>query len=74
MLVYDNGVPSIPIAKYLKSIDNSEKSFNIQKTYCYSLKLYFEYLQEIDIDYRMKILVKTYVLERLKVILLSMKY
>ena len=52
LLVDDSGLPIIPVAKYLKYIDNSEKSFNTQKTYCYSLKLYFEYLQEIDIDYR----------------------
>lgn len=52
LLVDDNGLPIIPVAKYLKYIDNSEKTFNTQKTYCYSLKLYFEYLQEIDIDYR----------------------
>lgn len=52
LLVYDNGLPVIPVAKYLKYLDNGEKSFNTQKTYAYSLKLFFEYLQEIDIDYR----------------------
>lgn len=52
LLVDNSGLPIIPVAKYLKYIDNSEKSFNTQKTYCYSLKLYFEYLQEIDIDYK----------------------
>ncbi|GAE02618.1 integrase [Clostridium botulinum B str. Osaka05] len=52
LLVDDNGLPIIAVAKYLKYIDNSEKSFNTQKTYCYSLKLYFEYLQEKDVDYR----------------------
>ncbi|GFP75368.1 tyrosine-type recombinase/integrase [Clostridium fungisolvens] len=52
LLVDDKGLPIIPVAKYLKYIDNSEKSFNTQKTYCYSLKLYFEYLQEINVDYR----------------------
>lgn len=52
LLVDNSGVPIIPVAKYLKYIDNSEKSFNTQKTYCYSLKLYFEYLQEINVDYR----------------------
>ena len=52
LLVDDKGIPIVPVAKYLKYIDNSEKSFNTQKTYCYSLKLYFEYLQEIDVDYR----------------------
>lgn len=52
LLVDDNGLPIIPVARYLKYIDNAEKSFNTQKTYCYSLKLYFEYLQDIDVDYR----------------------
>lgn len=52
LLVDDNGLPIIPVAKYLKYIDNSKKSFNTQKTYCYSLKLYFEYLKEINVDYR----------------------
>jgi integrase/recombinase XerD len=52
LLVDDNGLLVIPVAKYLKYIDNSEKSFNTQKTYCYSLKLYFEYLQEVDVDYK----------------------
>lgn len=52
LLVNDAGLPLIPVSKYLKYIDNSEKSFNTQKTYAYSLKLYFEYLQEIDIDYK----------------------
>lgn len=52
LLVYNDGLPIISVAKYLKYLDNSEKSFNTQKTYAYSLKLYFEYLQEIDIDYK----------------------
>lgn len=52
LLVEDNGIPVIPVAKYMKYIDNSDKSYNTQKTYCYSLKLYFEYLNEIGVDYR----------------------
>ena len=52
LLVDNNGLPIIPVARYLKYIDNSEKSFNTQKTYAYSLKLYFEYLEEINVDYR----------------------
>lgn len=52
LLVDDKGIPILPVAKYLKYIDNSEKSVNTQKTYCYSLKLYFEYLKEINVDYR----------------------
>ena len=52
LLVDNNGLPIIPVARYLKYIDNSEKSFNTQKTYAYSLKLYFEYLEEINVYYR----------------------
>jgi integrase len=52
LLVDGNGFPILSVARYLKYIDNSEKSFNTQKTYCYSLKLYFEYLKEVDTDYR----------------------
>ncbi|WP_099188346.1 tyrosine-type recombinase/integrase [Tepidibacter mesophilus] len=52
MLLDYNGIPVISVAKYLKYLDNGEKSSNTQKTYCYALKLYFEYLNEIDIDYR----------------------
>ena len=52
LLVDNTGLPIIPVAKYLKYIDNSGKSFNTQKTYCYSLKLYFEYLKEINICYK----------------------
>lgn len=40
ILLNDNG---IPVVKYLKYLDNKEKSPNTQKTYCYALKLYFEY-------------------------------
>lgn len=52
LLVDEKGIPLVPVARYMKYIDNSEKSFNTQKTYCYSLKLYFEYLKEISTDYR----------------------
>jgi integrase len=52
MLLDHRGLPVIPVVKYLKYLDNGEKSYNTQKTYCYSLKLYFEYLKEIDVDYR----------------------
>lgn len=52
MLLDDEGLPVIQVVKYLKYLDNREKSYNTQKTYCYSLKLYFEYLEEIDVDYK----------------------
>ena len=52
MLLDGVGVPVIPVVKYLKHLDNKGKSSNTQKTYCYCLKLYFEFLKEIDKDYR----------------------
>lgn len=52
MLLDNKGLPVIPVVKYLKYLDNGEKSYNTQKTYCYALKLYFVYLKEINIDYR----------------------
>lgn len=52
MLLDNKGIPIIPVVKYLKYLDNGEKSSNTQKTYCYALKLYFEYLNEIAVDYR----------------------
>ena len=51
LLLDDGGMPIVPVAKYLKFIDNAEKSPNTQKTYCYALKLYFKYLNEIKVDY-----------------------
>lgn len=52
MLLDGEGIPIIPVVRYLKYLDNTEKSYNTQKTYCYALKLYFEYLEEIGVDYR----------------------
>jgi len=46
ILIDDKGDPVIPVIKYLKYIDNTGKSINTQKTYCYALKLYFDFLQE----------------------------
>jgi hypothetical protein len=44
LLLNSKGIPIIPVAKYLKHIDNTGKSFNTQKTYSYALKLFFQYL------------------------------
>ncbi|MCA1075159.1 tyrosine-type recombinase/integrase [Clostridium bowmanii] len=52
LLLNSKGAPIISVAKYLKHIDNTGKSFNTQKTYSYALKLYFQYLEEIDKDYK----------------------
>ncbi|ABR49385.1 Tn554-related, transposase A [Alkaliphilus metalliredigens QYMF] len=46
ILIDDKGEPVIPAIKYLKYIDNTGRSINTQKTYCYALKLYFYFLKE----------------------------
>lgn len=51
LLLDSDGIPVMPVAKYLKYLDNTGKSSNTQKTYCYALKQYFDYLGEIDKDY-----------------------
>lgn len=51
MLLDDNDMPVISVVKYLKHLDNIGKSVNTQKTYCYALKLYFEYLKGIERAY-----------------------
>lgn len=52
ILVDSVGYPVIPVVKYLKYLDVTGKSSNTQKTYCYALKQYFLYLEEIGKDYR----------------------
>ncbi|MBE6023484.1 MAG: transposase [Cellulosilyticum sp.] len=52
MLIDNNGIPVIPVVRYIKHLDHIEKSYNTQKTYCYALKLFFEYLDEVNIDYK----------------------
>lgn len=51
MLIDGNGLPVIPVLKYLKYLDNTGKSRNTQKTYCYALKQYFAYLKETNKDH-----------------------
>lgn len=52
ILIDSEGIPVIPVVKYLKYLDATGKSSNTQKTYCYALKQYFLYLQETGKDYR----------------------
>ncbi|MFC3882397.1 tyrosine-type recombinase/integrase [Bacillus songklensis] len=52
MLLDDGGIPVVPVMKYLKYLDATGKSSNTQKTYCYSLKHYFEYLEDVDKDFK----------------------
>ena len=48
----DEGYPILSVSKYLKYIDNLGRSAKTQKAYAYGLKSYFEYLKEINIDYK----------------------
>ncbi|MCU5582981.1 site-specific integrase [Bacillus toyonensis] len=52
LLVNEDGIPVMPVAKYLKYLDVTGKSSNTQKTYCYALKQYFLYLHKTGKDYR----------------------
>lgn len=52
LVVDDNGVPVLPVARYLKSLVDTGGSSNTQKTYAYALKNYFTYLEENSKDYR----------------------
>lgn len=52
MVIDENGNPILSAAKYLKHLDNINYSSNTQKTYANLLKFYFEFLKEIDVDYR----------------------
>ncbi|MUG71957.1 hypothetical protein GNP93_14900 [Paenibacillus validus] len=52
LLLDEVGVPVVPVMKYLKYLDQTGKSNNTLKTYCYALKQYFTYLEERKIDYK----------------------
>lgn len=51
MLLDSDGSPIIPVIKYLKYLDDIGRAPNTLKTYCYHMKLYFEYLNETDQSY-----------------------
>lgn len=51
MLLDGEGYPVLPVLKYLKYLDNVKKSYNTQKTYCYALKHFFDFLQSIEKEY-----------------------
>lgn len=40
LLIDKGGFPVIPVAKYIKYLDNIGKAENTLKSYCYHLKLY----------------------------------
>lgn len=51
ILLDDEGIPVVPVVKYLKYLDNTGKSYYTLKTYCYSLKLFFEYISGENVSY-----------------------
>ncbi|MHB8065475.1 MAG: tyrosine-type recombinase/integrase [Ruminiclostridium sp.] len=52
LLVNDIGDPVEPVLKYLKYKDNIGAARNTLRAYCYHLKLFFEYLEQEQLDYQ----------------------
>lgn len=52
LLIGSEGIPITPVVKYLKYLDQTGKSHNTLKTYCYGLKHYFTFLEETGKDYK----------------------
>ncbi|WP_113882105.1 MULTISPECIES: tyrosine-type recombinase/integrase [Cytobacillus] len=52
ILLDQEGFPVMSVMKYIKYLDKTGKSPNTQKTYCYSLKHFFTYLEETNKDYK----------------------
>ncbi|EYE87337.1 transposase Tn554 [Fervidicella metallireducens AeB] len=50
ILLDDNGMPVLSAVKYIKYLDNTGKSFNTIRAYCYALKLYHCFLEEKNLD------------------------
>lgn len=52
ILLNSEGEPVEPVIKFLKFKDNSGSARKTLRTYCYHLKLYFEFLEQKGMDYR----------------------
>lgn len=48
----DYGLPVVPILKFIRFRDNTNYARNTLRMYCQHLKLYFEYLQEYNLDFQ----------------------
>lgn len=48
----DNGLPIEPILKFIRFKDNTNFARNTLRMYCQHLKLYFEYLQQRELDFQ----------------------
>ncbi|MGE6552983.1 tyrosine-type recombinase/integrase [Bacillus mycoides] len=51
MLVNSYGEMVIPVMKFIKYKDNTGTARNTLRSYCYALKLYFEFLEQKEISY-----------------------
>ena len=52
MVLGDDYLPVEPIGKYLHYLDNLERSPNTISTYAHNLKLYWEFLESVKLDWR----------------------
>lgn len=48
----DEGLPIEPILRFVRFKDNTNYARNTLRMYCQHLKLYFEYLQQCDLDFQ----------------------
>lgn len=51
MLLDDAGEPVRPVLQYLKFLDRQRTARNTLRTYCYQLKLFFDFLEQSHLDY-----------------------
>ncbi|MFD1452359.1 tyrosine-type recombinase/integrase [Oceanobacillus sojae] len=52
ILLDSKEIPVLVVTKYLKYLDQTGKAKNTLKSYCYHLKLYFQFLVEKQLDYK----------------------
>jgi integrase/recombinase XerD len=52
MLLDVDGFPVLPVLRYLKYLDDTGRKSNTNKTYCYALKQYFQFLYESNYNYK----------------------
>ncbi|MGE6964086.1 site-specific integrase [Bacillus thuringiensis] len=51
LLVNQYGEMIMPVMKFLKYKDNTGTARNTLRSYCYALKLYFEFLEQKELSY-----------------------
>jgi integrase/recombinase XerD len=51
ILVNNAGEIIIPVAKFIKYKDNTGSARNTLRRYCYNLKLFFEFLEQKNLEY-----------------------